>query len=410
MKITLGLLLCITCAVFAQQNVETYDHEEYVPFIGQRFDQLDWKLIKSVMEKSNGNLVISPFSVKILLMLLAEASETGSQTFKELEAIMPNIRVPYDGREYFKKVLGSYNSTSGLMMKVGTRIYMDKDLKPRPRYKQIAKNHYETQVESVDFARAAEIAQQINKWVANATDNNIQNFVSEDDLHDIAVLMLNAVYFKGAWRNPFKPEKTVRKEFQGLNNVKAQVEFMTKTDSFYCFESNQLQSKILRLPYADSRYAMFIILPNADNNINNLIKKLDSKTIAREAWYLDEIEVKAEIPKFSIEYDADMKTHLQNVGIRDIFTNNAKLPGLFQPDENKNDDNSKKVSNILQKAGIIVNEEGSTAYAATQVQIVNKFGEQPFDFKADRPFIFFIEDEGTGTILFAGKITDPSKL
>ncbi|XP_063709418.1 uncharacterized protein LOC134837951 [Culicoides brevitarsis] len=397
--------ICLIAATIAAE----VDREEYVPFQGRRFDEFDWQLSKSLMEKSNGNVVISPFSVKILLMLLAEASGIDTPTFNQLSVILPNIRVPYDGRELFKNVIGSFNSTQGATMKTGTKIYMNKDIKTLKRYADIAKKYYDTSIEYVDFSRQSEVATQINNWCANVTENHIQNFISQDALAEAVVLLLNAVYFKGQWRQPFQRDDTFKKDFEGT--TKKSVEFMKKTENFYYFDSSQLKAKILRLPYANTRYAMFFILPKQDSNINELIQKLDSKTISREAWYLDEMEVKVEIPKFKYEFDGDLKTVLQQIGIKDIFNNNASLPLLFSDGENEKESNvsGHKVSNILQKAGIIVDEEGSTAYAATQVQIVNKFGALPVEFIANRPFVFFIEDEATGTILFAGKVADPTR-
>lgn len=202
-------------------------------------------------------------------------------------------------------------------MRTGTKIYMDKDTKTRKRYEDIAKKYYDTSIENVDFSRQAEVAAQINNWCANVTDNNIQNFITEDALADVIVMMLNAVYFKGSWRQPFEREDTFKGEFQGATGAKKSVDFMKNTENFYFFDSNQLKAKILRLPYANTRYAMFFVLPKPDSNINDLIKKLDSKTIAREAWYLDEVEVKVEIPKFKFEFDGDLKTVLQKV--RNLF-------------------------------------------------------------------------------------------
>lgn len=198
-------------------------------------------------------------------------------------------------------------------MKTGTRIYMDKDTKTRKRYMDIAKKYYDTSIEYVDFGRTAEVASQINNWCANITENHIQNFITEDALAEVVVLMLNAVYFKGMWRQPFERENTIQKEFQGVNGVKKTVDFMTKTEQFYYFDSNQLKSKILRLPYANTRYAMFLILPKSDSNIDELINKLESKMISRQAWYLDEVEVKVEIPKFKFDFDGNLKSILQKV-------------------------------------------------------------------------------------------------
>lgn len=282
---------------------------------GQRDDTFDWKLTKVILENQPGNVVFSPFSVKTVLMLLAEASGVDTETYKQLEIISSNIRVPYPLRERFNSVINSFDSSMGSVMKTGTKIYMDKDLKPRLRYSDILKRYYNTQIDNVDFHNADQVAQQINNWCANITDNNIKDFVSSDSLYDTVVLMLNAVYFKGSWRKLFDHQKTQRKPFEGLDRQQTQIEFMKMTDQFYYFDSSQLKSKILRLPYAGSRYSMFLLLPQSDSSIDELIGKLDSKTVSREAWYLDEVEVKLEIPKFKFDSDIDLKSHLIRVSL-----------------------------------------------------------------------------------------------
>lgn len=288
--------------------------------------------LQEIFQKEPGNVVVSPFSTKLILLLLAEAAGEGTKTREQLNTILPNIRVPYSGRELVKTVLNSIQQSKGVTMQTGTRVYMDNSLKPRPRYADIVKRYYETQIENVNFNEAAEVAQRINNWVDNVTHSNIQNLVSEgewensertghlliiistlsDDVQNSIALFLNAVYFKGAWRRPFAPEKVVRNTFTTPNG-QVQAQYLSDIDQYYFFESKELDSKILRLPYNNSKFSMFVVLPNANNNIDNLIKKLDSKAINRESWYLDEVEVDLKLPKFQFKSNNDLKSHLEAV-------------------------------------------------------------------------------------------------
>lgn len=105
------------------------DHEEYVPFQGSRHDNFDWQLVKTLFQREKGNVVLSPFSVKVILLLLAEASGTGSDTYKQLEVIYPNIRVPYEGREVHKKILSSLSVSLYKVLLLGSICAFEK-LKP----------------------------------------------------------------------------------------------------------------------------------------------------------------------------------------------------------------------------------------------------------------------------------------
>jgi len=402
MKVVAGLILSVFCLVAAENN-----HEEYIPFQGQRHDNFDWMLTKDIFEKEPGNVVLSPFSIKVILLLLAEASGIGSETFNQLQIIYPNIRVPYEGREVYKKVLSSLSNSNSVTMKTGTKILVQNGINTRPRYQQILEKYYETRAENVDFAKSTEVAQIVNNWAANLTDNNIQNLVTADDFQNSVAILLNAVYFKGAWRRPFKTEKTEPGSFSAKSGS-VQASYMVDTDNYYFFESTQLNAKILRIPYTNGKFSMFVVLPTGD--LIDLIGKLNSKTINREAWYLDEVEVKVKLPKFQFNKDTDLRSHLENLGIVDMFTDNAVFPLFTTATDQKATTANFKVSNIKQKAGIRVDEQGSEAFAATVAQIVNKFGAEPAEFLATKPFIFFIEDEATGTVLFAGKVEDPTKL
>ena len=123
---------------------------------------------------------------------------------------------------------------------------------------------------------------------------------------------------------------------------------------------------------------------------------------------MDEIEVHVVLPKFKFDYNLNLNTVLQDLGIKEMFTTQASFPLLARGAAVQN---KLQVSNVIQKAGLIVDEKGSTAYAATEVSLVNKFGDDGVrEFIVNQPFIFVIEDETTQQMMFSGKVQDPTEM
>lgn len=176
---------------------------------------------------------------------------------------------------------------------------------------------------------------------------------------------------------------------------------------------------------------MYIVLPQKVDGINQLVAKIDSSSFRRAQLLLEEVEVKVALPKFqfsnsirlndvlkdvSAVWSSEINLRISNLiidfnvflskfqlGIRQMFTNQASFPLMARGAAVQD---RLQVSNVLQKTGIEVNEQGSTAFAATQISLTNKFGGD-FEFIANHPFLFLIEDETTGTMIFTGKVQQP---
>lgn len=294
--------------------------------------------------------------------------------------------------------------------KIATKIYVSPAIEPRQRFAAIAENFYFTRVEKLDFDAAPAAAATINRWVADATKDRIESLVSPDELDGAVMIMLNAIYFNGYWRHPFAANETiVAPFFADLTDAGQPTEFMQQTGEFFYVESAPLDAQVLRLPYQGHRFAMTLMLPNCGEAgaVDQLLGRLNGETLRSAQYYMDEREVRMQIPKFRFEHAAPLVPVLQQLGIAAIFTSEASLPQLARGlDVHKR----LQVSQVLQKAGIEVNEQGSTAYAATEVILTNKFGGYTTaEFVANRPFVFLIEDETTGALVFAGKVANPAE-
>ena len=190
-------------------------------------------------------------------------------------------------------------------------MYVDRDVNVNQRFSAIAEHNYLTDVEELDFADGNTSTQVINNWVKSATNGRIKNLVSDESVANSVVLLINALYFEGTWRFGFN--KTKSGSFFTSPGRKVEKTFIEQTGNFYYFYSKYMDAKILRLPYNGRRYSMFIVLPNENNNLDNVIERLDAGTIKNEVWHMDEVEVHVVLPKFKFDSSINLNEVVKNV-------------------------------------------------------------------------------------------------
>lgn len=382
------------------------ENNDFIPNSGDAHN-FDWILSKkTLLSEPKTNIIMSPFSVKLLLLLLAEAAGHESDTKKELELVYSNIRKPFAARDLVKKALKSLNSKDDEnQLNFGTKIFVDDIVNPRQRFKSIAESVYLTKVEKLTFKQSLNAVSIINDWCSMVTNGHIKNLVQESDVKSSDIIMVNSMYFKGLWRQPFKVNETIHGLFLLSTNQHIKTQYMRQTNIFYYLDSSILKAKLLRIPYKGKKFSMILVLPHENNEINEVIINMNNTILQRAEWLMDEVEVNIAIPKFKINFKIELKTILKKIGINEIFSEDASLPLLNR----STGTNKIRVSNIVQKSGFSIDEEGSIAFVASQVELVNKFGVGKIrEFIADRPFLFYIQDESTGTLMFAGKVMNPS--
>jgi serpin B len=266
-------------------------------------------------------------------------------------------------------------------------------------YKENLKKYFETTIDSADFAHNSVAATDaINEWVKQQTHDKIVKLLSEPLSPLTRLVLLNAVYFKGIWETKFLKNETREEIFfnRGISEFKTQM--MRRNGKFNFTEIPELDSKLLELPYSGDDISLYIVLPNERQGLKSLTSKLtDFALIDKSISQLKEVEVHVTIPKFKIETSYSLKEKLSQLGMKEVFTSSADLSGI----DGRKD---LEVSEVIHKAVIEVNEEGSEAAAATGVIVIIKSMPQIKVFTADHPFTFFIRDNRNGMTLFAGHI------
>ncbi|XP_034946955.1 uncharacterized protein [Chelonus insularis] len=371
------------------------DYDIFIPYQGERFSVFDWSLYKLLARKYQGNILISPASLKLALVLLYEGAQ--DQTAHELAGVMQLPVGQWATREKFSLIIRSLQSHSDdYQLNIGTRIYMNQNVSVKQSYAAIVKTFYGTDIVSSNFTNAQSTVNNINNWVKNFTSGNIEKMIEDgNSIKDSIMLVMNVLYFKGLWYgNKFLPNKTRIDVFHQDAQNNTNVTYIKAVGDFYYAESSELDAKILRIPYIGHKFAMYLILPRTIDGLDQLIKNMNPFTLTRHVWLMQRLPVEVTIPKFKFDFTSHLESVLRELGIRDIFDNTAILTGIAKAKRNQH----LYVTDVVQKAGIEVDEKGTSAYAATVTDQ---------QFYADHPFAFYIEDEITGTILYMGRVTNP---
>ncbi|KAH8420761.1 hypothetical protein KR222_004312, partial [Zaprionus bogoriensis] len=357
------------------------------------------------------NVFFSPYSTYHAL-LLAYFGATG-ETEEELKKV---LRLDWaENKEYVRSIYRTEKRQRKQRVKnmpleftSADRLYFDKRVKLATCLDDIL--HQE--IVQLNIQDRAELTrQEINGWVANVTHNNIKDILSPGDIDARTQLVLaNAAYFKGEWASRFNVEQTKQMLFYTSGDKQSLVPMMTQKGVFQWHPDENLGAHVLQLPYRtsnkeddhDSEISMVIILPTFGTDaLENVLSKLNAKTLAEALKDSMEREIEVSLPKFAFEQRLELVPVLRDMGIKQLFDSSGTFED-FSVEQKITFSDAKHVAKIK------VDEEGSTASAATVlVSFRSARPLEPNKFVCDHPFIFLIYDHVTKAVLFTGIYRDP---
>ena len=357
----------------------------------------------SQLDKSeNGNLFYSPYSISAALAMTYEGAE--GKTAEEMKSVFhfPESNIL---RPNFAAIYNDINKgVEDYELKTGNALWVQQDFPFLADYKNRVEKYFGGKAANLDFVKETEKSRQtINSFIGEQTNNKIKDLIPTGFLNAMTRLVLtNAIYFKGTWQWEFDTSDTRDSEFKitPTNIVKTPMMNMDPDKvSFNYADTGDLQ--ILELPYKGDEISMLVLLPseNLDAIENTLTaEKLNEYKSKMKETKLDSIS----LPKFEFDTKYFMNDVLSALGMPTAFSESADFSGMT----------GKKdlfISFVIHQAYVKVDEKGTEAAAATAVGMELTAVMPRNVFRADHPFIFLIQDEGTGNILFFGRMVDPTK-
>ena len=357
---------------------------------------------------SEGNLFISPYSIS-LAMSMTYAGARG-ETEKQ---IVQTLHYPLDQNDChssfasIQSVLDEIQIRDNIKLNIANSLWAQQGYPFRKEYLSLAQQKYGASIMSVNFNSApTEAINKINQWVKEKTDGKIQGIIAKLP-QESRLLLINAIYFKADWKNQFSPGNTMGEEFWFSRNNSVIVPTLHKTmrgPMYAEFENLQ----VLELPYVGENISMLILLPKEIDGLKQLEAGLSLENLDKWKRGLKRLNknkrIELSLPKFKIPYELNLIPSLKAMGMIDAFSfPSADFSGMT----------GKKdiyLALAVHKTFIELNEKGTEAGAVTAMGGAGLVEEYDvIDFQANHPFLFVITDKLTGSILFMGRLTDPTK-
>lgn len=377
---------------------------ESVSSLVDALNDFSFRFYQQIGASEEDNVFFSPYSIFVALSMAYEGAR--GNTAIEMQNVLNILQNDSATLGSFGKVYNLLNQNQeGYTISTANAFWAHQDYEFLQEYLGLLENFYMAEANELDFAENEEAAETINNWIEEQTHNKIKDMIQPDMLSDLTKLVLtNAIYFKGLWADPFDPDDTYETDFELTSDETVKVNMM-KSDSessiFNYTETEDLQ--ILKLNYYGNDLSMIIVLPK-ENNISIAESALNAENLLNWRNDFDETEINIEIPKFKFEKKYPLNNLLKEMGIIDAFIPDvADFSGM---------DGTKKlfISRALHQSYVEVNEEGTEAAAATAIFVeLTAIPPEPKEFIADHPFVFLIQHEETGAVIFMGKVMNPAE-
>jgi serpin B len=365
-------------------------------------------MYKSVAS-SNDNIVFSPYSISVDFgMCYAGAKNTTdteiantmhftlgqSRLHNAFNALDLQLAKP-------GTVMSSSSTGQQFTIRIANSIWGQKNFAFLQSYLDTLAINYGAGLNILDFAANPESSRvTINTWVSDQTEQKIKDLLPPGSITDMTRLVLtNAIYFKASWYYPFNAVNTVPGTFTLLDGSTTTAQMMNQTNPTSTGYEVAGEYQAVSLGYYGSKFSMVIILPE-QGKFKTYESSLTVDSITSIFGSLVTRQVKLTLPKFSFEWSSSLKTLLQNLGMKVPFTlGTADFTGITTASQ-------LFISDAIHKAYIGVNEQGTEAAAATGIILAGSI-PTPMTMNVNRPFIFIIRENSSGTVLFIGRVLKP---
>jgi len=401
----ISLILFITggCGLVNQgisSNVD-FGKDDYKNIISAN-NLLGFDLLSDVEANADGNIFISPPSLFMALSMIYNGAD--GVTKEEIAKVLHIEGMDANNLNNANASLMSklQSDSKQIQLNIANSIWLNKNFHFQTDFAQNNKDYFNANIHEIDISDSKS-AKMINDWVKEATNNKIDKIVDAPLNTDLVTILINAIYFKGSWKDEFEKKLTEKRIFHLDNGTTKDVPLMKLNKKLLYLENENFQA--VSLPYGDGEMSMKVFLPKENIGVDEFKSILIDDNWKKWLSQFQEEKGTILLPKFQLEYEVKLNETLKKLGMTTAFDEDANFTKVIEEND------PLWISLVKQKTFIDVNEEGTEAAAVTSIQMETTSApiDQPFYMEVNRPFFFAITDDRTSTILFMGSISNPKE-
>ena len=357
-----------------------------------------FSLFNAIPASAGKNVMVSPLSISLALSMTLNGADGTTKNDMITALGLKDLSVDEIDQVYLDLIKALKNADPDVVMNVANSIWIRKDFPVLDPFIATNQKYYDATVDRLDFNAAA--LNTINSWVNEKTNSKIPKILDEISANEI-MFLINAIYFNGKWQIQFEKSQTQNGPFTLGTGGLVTVPLMKVKENFGY--SEQAGYEALKMPYGRGKFGMVILLPDVGKTPDQIMTQMSPSAWETLNTSLNSpLKVDVWMPRFKFTWESDLKQILSSLGMAVAFSENeANFTKI-------NSGGHLFITKVKHKTYIDVNEEGTEAAAATSVGIgLTSAGPGGPEFHAVRPFLFFITEEDTGAILFAGKVENP---
>ncbi|XP_041070147.1 alpha-1-antitrypsin-like [Carcharodon carcharias] len=358
-----------------------------------------YRQIVSQPSSTSKNIFFSPISVSAALSMLSLGARdsTRNQLLRALGYSNMSQNDAAEVHETFKFFLQKLTREDReLNLTIGNSLHIQQEFDVNQKFLEDAKQFYKAEVISANFKETDKAKEQINTYVSKKTKGEIQELIKTLDATTVMVL-LNYVLFKGNWMKPFDPQMTYETDFHVDDTTTVKVQMMKKSGIYYTGYDSQLSSHVISVPYHGNA-SLVLILP-APGKLAEVEQNLTIDNFQHFFYSLSLGSAQLHLPKLLLKESYQLNELLMAMGVTDVFSVNSDLSGISGTAP-------LKVSKVTHEAVLEIDEKGTKATAATDVEVT--LLSVPHQYKFDSPFLLLIADHNIKSVLFAGRVVNPT--
>jgi serine protease inhibitor len=356
------------------------------------------KLFKELAgEQEDSNIFISPLSVSMALGMTYNGADGSTKEAMEKTLELSGLTVEEVNESYKNLIRLLTQLDPKVQFQIANSIWYEETLTPEQEFLNVCQEYFDARVSGLDFSDP-DAAKTINAWVDENTQGKIQEIVDDPIDASLVSFLINAIYFKGAWTYQFDEELTQDDWFILPDHTKKRCRMMEQRGFYRYFIDGGFEA--VDLPYGDGAFSMTVFLPRYWTTVDALIDRFDPDSLSFWMSCLSYDSGDIYIPKFRLEYERELNHALTALGMGIAFAPGADFSKMYE-------NVGVWIDAVKHKTFVEVSEEGTEAAAVTSVQDSYGPGPPGFYMMVDRPFVFMIRENESGTILFIGKIVEP---